>query len=98
MPDALTMAGQIIKARSENLRLITIISDGWPYGYPDINVVLSKTLNTLQGGSVAVIGIGARSRRMEFLFRSNCTVYTLREMTRRFGNLYMDASRVAAET
>ena len=97
MPDALTLAGQIIKAKSENLRLITVISDGWPCGYPDINAVLSKTLNTLQGGSVAVIGIGARSRRMEFLFKSNCTVYTLREMTRRFGNLYMDASRVAAE-
>jgi Txe/YoeB family toxin of Txe-Axe toxin-antitoxin module len=98
MPDALAMAGQIIKARSENLRLITVISDGWPYGYPDINAALSETLNNLQGGSIAVVGIGARSRRMEFLFKSNCTVYTLREMTKRFGNLYMDASRVAAET
>jgi von Willebrand factor type A domain len=98
MPDALTMAGQVIKSRPENLRLITVISDGWPYGYPDINVALSETLKTLQGGSVAVIGVGAKSRRMEFFFRSNCAVYTLRDMTKKFSNLYFDASRVAAES
>jgi len=98
MPDALSMAGEIIRSKGANLRLITIISDGWPYGYPNINTALSETLNTLQGGNVSVIGIGAKSRRMDFLFKSNCSVYTLRDMTKNFANLYIEASKVAAES
>jgi hypothetical protein len=98
IPDALIMAGQSIKTRPENLRLITVISDGWPYGYPNIDVALSETLNTLQGGNISVLGIGAKSRRMEFFFNRNYPVYTLRDMTKNFSNLYMEVSRVAAES
>ena len=98
MPDALSLAGQVIKPRPENLRLITIISDGWPYGYPDMDAALSETINTLQGGNIALIGIGAQSRRMDFLFKSSCSVYTLRDFTKKFPNLYFEASKIAAET
>jgi hypothetical protein len=98
MPDALRIAGHIIRARNENMRLITIISDGWPYGYEDIDVELRKTLTTLNGGNISVVGVGAKSRRMEFFFKSNCPVYTLRDLTKRFSNLYFEASRIAAES
>jgi len=98
MPDALEVAGQIIKARTENLRLITIISDGWPYGYPNINVALNETIETLQGGNIVVIGIGAKSHRMESFFNNHCTAYTLRDLTKKFSNLYLKRSRIAVET
>jgi Mg-chelatase subunit ChlD len=98
MPDALRIAGHIIRARNENMRLITIISDGWPYGYEDIDVELKNTLTTLNGGNISVVGVGAKSRRMEFFFKSNCPVYTLRDLTKRFSNLYFEASRIAAES
>jgi len=97
MPDALMVAGQVIKSRAENMRLITVISDGWPYGYPDVNTALSEALNTLAGGNIAVIGIGAQSRRMEFYFKSCSTVYTLRDLTKKFSNLYMEASSSVAD-
>lgn len=98
IPDALNLAGEIIKTRNENLRLIAIISDGWPYGYPNINVALSETLNTLQGKRIDVIGVGAQTRRMEFLFRNHSSVFTHRDLTKKFANIYMELSRIAVET
>ena len=98
MPDVLEVAGQITKARNENLRLITIISDGWPYGYPNINVALNETIETLQRGNIVVLGIGAKSHRMESFFNDHCTAYTLRDLKKKFSNLYLKRSRIAVET
>ncbi len=98
LPDALNIAGQIIKTRTENLRLITLISDGWPYGYPNINIALTETLNTLQNGKIDVVGIGVQTRKMEFLFNNNCSVYTHRDLTKKFASIYMELSRIAIES
>jgi hypothetical protein len=98
MPDALLLAGQIMKARSENLRLITVISDGWPYGYQNIEEALLETLNTLAGGNIFIIGIGAKSSRMESFFKDHCTIYTLRDFTKKFSSQYLGISQIAAET
>lgn len=98
MPDALTLACQLLKARPENMRLVTIISDGWPHGYSDVDNALSQVLSTMAGRNITVIGIGANSRRAETLFKSHCTVYDLRDLSKKFSNLYFEASRIAAET
>jgi len=98
MPDALEVAGQIIKSRNENLRLITVISDGWPFGYADMDSALAETIDTLQRRNIAVLGIGAKSRRMSLFFKNYCTVYTLRDLKKKFSTLYMEASRIAVET
>lgn len=98
MPDALKVVGQIIRERNENLRLIAIISDGWPFGYSDVEDALSEVLSTLQRRNITVIGIGAKSRRMGFFFKNHCTVYTLRDLKKKFSHLYMTASRIAVES
>jgi len=95
LPDALEIAGQIMKKRSENLRLITVISDGWPYGYPNIALALTESVEALERAQITVIGIGANSRKVENFFQLNCIVYTLRDLTKQFSNLYLEASRVA---
>lgn len=98
LSDALDVAGQIIKTRAENMRLITVISDGYSSEYSKPDNTLVQTMTTLEGRSISLIGIGAKSRRVESLFRSGFSVYSLRDLTRRFSNLYLSASRVAAET
>ena len=98
MPDALRVAGDVIKQRNENLRLITVISDGWPFGYEGVDDELSEVLGVLQKGNISVIGIGAKSRRMQLYFKNHCLVYTLRDLKKKFSNLYMEASRIAVET
>jgi hypothetical protein len=98
MPDALTVTGQLLKPRTENMRMITIISDGWLNGYPDMSTALVETLNKLGGRNISLIGIGAKTRRMEFFFKTNCSVYTQRDLTKKFSSLYFGASQIAVDT
>jgi hypothetical protein len=96
--DALMIGGQVIKARAENMRLITVISDGYPFGYLNESGTLEELIRTLEGRSISLIGIGTKSRRMKTLFRTSCSVYTLRDLAKKFSNLYLSASQVVAES
>jgi hypothetical protein len=98
LSDALTIGGQIIKTRAENMRLITVISDGYSYEYSKVSGTLSETISALEGRSISLIGIGAKSRRMGSLFKFGFSVYSLRDLSKKFSNLYLSASRIAAET
>jgi hypothetical protein len=40
---------------------------------------------------MVLIGIGAQSRRMEYMFNAHCTSYTLKEFVKSFGRRYMAA-------
>jgi len=96
--DALAISGQVIKSRAENMRLITVISDGYQFGYLNERGTLEELINSLERRSVSLIGIGAKSRQMRSVFRTSCSVYTLRDLAKKFSNLYLSASRVAAES
>ncbi|MGD8505618.1 MAG: VWA domain-containing protein [Candidatus Bathyarchaeota archaeon] len=95
MPDALQLAGELLKKRAENLRLVTIISDGWPYGYTKISAALTETLNFLRRANIAVIGVGVKSDRMENFFRVNCNVKCMRDLSKAFSRLFLEACRGA---
>ncbi len=95
MPDALLLAGEFLKKRSENLRLVTVLSDGWPYGYSNITVALAETLNLLKKADIVVMGIGVKSKRIENSFRMNCNAKSMRDLTKKFSNLFLEASRGA---
>ncbi len=92
MPDALEMAGRIIGVRNEDSRIVVVISDGWPYGYPNIYATLGDAINQLEARDIVVIGIGAQSGRMEFMFGSNVAAFTLKDFVSKFGELYIETS------
>ncbi len=95
MPDALRLAGEILKKRAENLRLLTILSDGRPYGYSNVTVALGETLEFLEKVGMVVIGVGVKTNRMENFFRVNCNVKDMRDLTKKFSHLFLDAGRGA---
>jgi hypothetical protein len=91
MPDAIEIAGRALMERREELKVMMVISDGWPYGYSNIYPATSTIINELEASNMAVIGIGSQSRRMEFIFNAHCTSYTLKEFITRFSRRYMAA-------
>ncbi len=95
MPDALKMAERIIGVRNEDTRMVVVISDGWPFGYPNIHKALDDEINQLESRDVIVIGIGAKSGRMEFMFGSNVAALTLKDFVSKFGSLYVETSLIA---
>jgi hypothetical protein len=96
MPDAIEKAGRALTRRREELKVMMVISDGWPYGYENIYSDASDIIRTLEAAGIPVIGIGALSRRMEYLFDSHCTSYTLKQFVNKFSARFYAACDNAA--
>ena len=95
MPDAMQVAGEILKQRFDEQRFLIVLSDGWPFGYPDIPVELSETIASLQKRGIIVVGVGLESEKMDEFFKTSCAIYNQRDLIKKFGNLYVSASVAA---
>jgi nitric oxide reductase activation protein len=98
MPDAIQLAGQILTKRYDEQRILVVISDGLPYGYPDMDVALAESIDTLVKKGVIVIGLGVETERMNSLFKLHAAVYSQKDLVRRFSKIFVDASATALET
>jgi len=98
LPDAIQMAGKMLAKRFEEQRCLIVISDGWPYGYPDMPETLKKCVDDLLRKGVIVIGIGVDTKRMGNFFHLHASVYTQKDLVNKFGSIYANASAKALET
>ena len=98
MPDAIQVAGEVLTQRFDEQRFLIVLSDGWPYGYPDMPVALSETIRALEKKGVIVIGVGLETERMKNYFRLSTAVYNQRDLIKAFAKLYVKASAAALET
>jgi nitric oxide reductase activation protein len=98
MPDAIQVAGQILAKRYDEQRFLIVISDGWPYGYDDIPEALKKSIASVQKKGIIVIGIGVETEKMGSLFKLSSSVYTQKDLMKKFSRIYTDASATALET
>jgi hypothetical protein len=98
IPDAITMAGKMLAKRFEEQRCLIVISDGLPYGYPDMPEALKKVVEDLIRKNVLVLGIGVEADRMSKFFHLHAAVYSQKDLIKKFGNLYADSSAKALET
>jgi hypothetical protein len=97
IPDAVTVAGKMLAKRFEEQRCLIVISDGWPYGYPDMPKVLKDCVADLIRKSVLVLGIGVETDRMNNYFRLHASVYSQKDLIKKFGGVYSEASAKALE-
>jgi hypothetical protein len=98
MPEAIQFAGSILAKRFDEQRFLIVISDGWPYGYPDINAKLSKTINALQKRGIIVIGVGVETDKMKDFFRLSSVILDAKDLIKDFARIYVNASAAALET
>ena len=98
IPDAIQVAGKMLAKRFEEQRCLIVISDGWPYGYAEMPLVLKKSVESLLNKGVIVIGIGVETDQMGKYFHLHSSVYTQKDLINKFGALYANASAKALET
>jgi hypothetical protein len=98
MPDALHVAGSMVAQRFDEQRFLIVMSDGWPYGYPDVARELSERIDALEKRGVITIGVGLESERIQEHFRINCTVHSQKDLIKQFSKIYLKASQAALET
>ncbi len=98
MPDAIQVAARILRQRFDEQRFLIVLSDGWPFGYPDIPLELTETIASLQKKGIIVIGVGLQSERMGDFFKTSCAIYNQKDLIKKFGDLYVRSSVAARET
>jgi hypothetical protein len=97
LPDAVRVAGSILSKRYDEQRFLIVISDGWPYGYSDIEAALKQSIEDLEKRGVIVIGVGIETERMKRFFKLNSPIYSEKDLVRKFAKIYVDASSSALE-
>jgi hypothetical protein len=98
IPDAITIAGKMLAKRFEEQRVLIVISDGWPYGYPNMPIALKECVDDMVRKNVIVIGIGVETDRMGNFFHLHSSIYTQKDLIKKFGAVYASASEKALET
>jgi hypothetical protein len=97
MPDAIQLAGKILSYRYDEQRVLVVISDGWPHGYPDIYNALKESIDNLLKKGIIIIGIGVETDRMGVFFKLNAAAYTQQDLIKRFAKIFVNASAAALE-
>jgi hypothetical protein len=98
IPDAITVAGKMLAKRFEEQRVLIVISDGWPYGYPNMPISLKECVDDMVRKNVIIIGIGVETDRMGNFFHLHSSIYTPKDLIKKFGTVYANASEKALET
>jgi Mg-chelatase subunit ChlD len=97
MPDAIQIAGNILSTRYDEQRFLIVVSDGWPYGYQNIQAALSETIKGMEKKAIILIGVGVETDRMKNLFKLSSEVNDQRDLIKKFAKIYQDASTNALE-
>jgi nitric oxide reductase activation protein len=97
MPDAIQIAGKVLTKRFDEQRFLIVLSDGWPYGYPNMSQALIKTISALKKKDVIVIGVGLETERMGDFFDISCAVNSQKDLIKKFAKIYVSASTAALE-
>ena len=95
--DAVQIAGKMLAKRFEEQRCLIVISDGWPYGYDNMSVALKEVIENMLRKGVIVIGIGVKTGRIGGFFQLHSSIYTQKDLIKKFGSVYADASQKALE-
>jgi Mg-chelatase subunit ChlD len=92
MPEAIQLAGNVLSKRVDEQRFLIVISDGWPYGYENIDAKLSRVISSLQKKGVIVIGVGVETDKVKDFFKLSSVILDAKDLIRDFAKIYVNAS------
>jgi len=95
IPDALLLAAEALKRRTEELKLLVIVSDFFPSGYLDAEDALTKCVKKIEKSGMGVIGIGVKSRAVKNYFQIGCVVDNPYELMKKFVQAFYEFSSTA---
>jgi nitric oxide reductase activation protein len=88
LPDAIELALNRLKNVQQDLKVIVVISDGEPHGYPGIEEAMKKAMKRVERSEVITIGLGFGYRRINRFFRNYFSVKSIQELPKEFIRQY----------
>lgn len=92
LPDALRIAASRLKTTAEDVKVMLVISDGFPLGYEGIDANLIETIDTIRKSGIQLIGMGIGSSEMKKYFRTTFSVNSPFDLMKNFVKTYIELS------
>lgn len=90
LPDALQVAHKALGTREAGVRILVVVSDGYPSGYNDIDKKLVSVIKGFSKSDIYLMGIGVDSGAIKQYFPVNCVLSTPYEMMKTFAKSYLE--------
>jgi len=92
LTDALMLTTQALKKRTEESKLMVVVSDFFPSGQIGAEDMLRTCVKKIENSGTGVIGIGVKSRAVRNYFRINCVVSDPYELMKKFVDAFFEFS------
>ncbi len=90
LPDALQVAHKALSTREAGVRILVVVSDGYPSGYNDIEKKLVSVIKGFAKSDIYLMGVGVDSGAIKQYFPVNCVLSTPYEMMKTFAKSYLE--------
>lgn len=88
LPDAVELALNRLLQRPQDFKVLVVVSDGQPQGYPGIEDAMERVMKRVERSGVITIGIGLKYREISRYFRNRCYINSVRDLPREFIRQY----------
>ena len=92
LPDAMRIAAGRLRSATEDVKVMLIVSDGFPLGYEGIDRALIETIDKIKKSGIQLIGMGIGSSSMRKYFRTNFSVTNPFDLMKNFVKTYTELS------
>ena len=92
LPDALEVAHKALSSREAGVRILVVVSDGYPSGYNDIDKKLVSVIKGFSRSDIFLMGVGVDSGALKQYFPVNCVLSSPYEMMKTFAKSYYEMS------
>ena len=90
LPDALQVAHKALTTREAGVKILVVVSDGYPSGYNDIGKKLISVIKGFAKSDIYLMGVGVDSGAIKQYFPVNCVLSTPYEMMKTFAKSYLE--------
>jgi len=92
LPDAMRVAHGVLASKAVDIRIMVLVSDGYPTGYQGIEKKLVETIKEIAKSGTLLIGVGINSREIEEYFTVHCVLDSPYQMMKTFVKAYLELS------
>lgn len=90
LPDAVEIATKSLSKTGEDVKILLLITDGFPTGYSDIEEKFINSIKNAQKSNITPIIIGLGSKNIRKMFKNSCQVENVTDLMKKFVGLYHD--------
>ena len=92
LPDAVLLAAQALIKRSEEARVLVVVSDFFPSGFENAEEKLKENIKKIEHMGIGIVGIGVNSRAVRQYVRTSCVVEGPYDLMKKFTKAFMEYS------